>query len=182
PVATRLLTRVTIEAYMNILRRVVGRWRPRRPRYALALAGGGVIGGMYEGGVIAAVGGGGAGAGGFDLYVGGGAGAGGARLGANGVRASEVYRIIDQDLEHPMNFRRGAVYASNSFRHAAGRFGRLLWAVGKNAMTAVRGSVPDMLAAAERDLPAGFFSLVSLERYMRETFAAVGLQNSFAAL
>src|SRR2546429_2818712 len=49
-------------------------------------------------------------------------------------------------------------------------------------MTAVRGSVPDMLAAAERDLPAGFFSLVALERYMRETFAVVGLQNSFTAL
>ena len=105
-----------------------------------------------------------------------------ASLLANGVRATEIYRIIDEDLEHPLNFRRGAVYASNSFRHAAGRFGRLLWAVGKNAMTAVRGSVPDMLAAAERDLPAGFFSLVALERYMRETFAVVGLQNSFTAL
>ena len=40
---------------MNIFRRVVGRWRSRRPRYALALAGGGVIGGMYEVGVIAAI-------------------------------------------------------------------------------------------------------------------------------
>src|SRR4029453_16282993 len=60
--------------------------------------------------------------------------------------------------------------------------GRLLWAVSKNAMTAVRGSVPDMLAAAERDLPAGFFSLVALERYMRETFATVGPRNSFTAL
>src|SRR4030088_2270389 len=54
--ATRLLTslvRLRRES-MNILRRVVGRWRSRRPRYALALAGGGVIGGMYEVGVIAA--------------------------------------------------------------------------------------------------------------------------------
>src|SRR2546428_8095084 len=49
-------------------------------------------------------------------------------------------------------------------------------------MTAVCGSVPDMLAAAERDLPAGFFSLAALERYMRETLATVGLQNSFTAL
>src|SRR5881409_370596 len=167
---------------MNLLQRVVGRWRPRRPRYALALAGGGVIGGMYEVGVIAAIEERLNGAGDFDIYVGCSAGSVVASLLANGVRAAEVYRIIDQDLEHPLNFRRGAVYASNSFRHAAGRFGRLLWAVGKNAMTAVRGSVPDMLAAAERDLPAGFFSLVALERYMRETFAAVGLQNSFTAL
>ncbi|PYN37142.1 MAG: hypothetical protein DME01_05485 [Candidatus Rokuibacteriota bacterium] len=167
---------------MNILRRVVGRWRSRRPRYALALAGGGVIGGMYEVGVIAAIEERVDGAGDFDIYVGCSAGSVVASLLANGVRATEIYRIIDEDLEHPLNFRRGAVYASNSFRHAAGRFGRLLWAVGKNAMTAVRGSVPDMLAAAERDLPAGFFSLVALERYMRETFAVVGLQNSFTAL
>src|SRR6516225_95734 len=168
---------------MNIFRRVVGRWRPsRRSRYALALAGGGVIGGMYEVGVIAAIEERLNGAGDFDIYVGCSAGSVVASLLANGVRASEIYRVIDQDLEHPFNFRRGAVYASNSFRHAAGRFGRLLWAVSKNAMTAVRGSVPDMLAAAKRDLPAGFFSLVALERYMRETFAAGGLQNSFTAL
>src|SRR5258705_1676703 len=167
---------------MNILRRVVGRWRPRRPRYALALAGGGVIGGMYEVGVIAAIEERLNGAGDFDIYVGCSAGSVVASLLANGVRASEIYRVIDQDLEHRLNFRRGAVCASNSFRYAAGRFGRLLWAVGKNAMTGMRESVPDMLAAAERDLPAGFFSLTALEVYMRETFAAFGLKNSFAAL
>src|SRR3989441_2487003 len=170
------------EASMNLLERVVGRWRPRRARYALALAGGGVIGGMYEVGVIAAIEERLKGAGDFDIYVGCSAGSVVAAVLANGVRAAEIYRIIDEDREHPLNFRRGAVYASNSFRHAAGRFGRLLWAVGKNAMTAVRGSVPDMLAAAERDLPAGFFSLAALERYMRETLATVGLQNSFTAL
>jgi len=169
---------------MQIVHRAMGFWRNKpRPRYALALAGGGVIGGMYEVGALAALeerlNGSGRG---FDIYVGCSAGSVVASLLAGGVRASEIYRIIDQDLEHPLNFRRGAVYASNSFRHAAGRFGRLLWAVSKNAMTAVRGSVPDMLAAAERDLPAGFFSLTALERYMRETFAAGGLQNSFTAL
>src|SRR4029450_1568454 len=174
---------VTIEAEsMNILRRVVGRWRSKRPRYALALAGGGVIGGMYEVGGIAAIEERLKGAGAFDIYVGCSAGSVVATLLANGVRASEVYRIIDQDLEHPLNFRRGAVYASNSFRHAAGRFGRLLWAVGKNAMTGVRQSVPDMLAAAARDLAARFFPLVALEVYMRQTFASFGLQNSFTAL
>ena len=54
---------------MNILRRVVGRWRSRRPRHALALAGGGVIGGMYEVGVIAAFEEQLSGAGDFDIYV-----------------------------------------------------------------------------------------------------------------
>src|SRR5438128_12199857 len=167
---------------MKLLERMMGRWRPQRPRYALALAGGGVIGGMYEVGVIAAIEERLNGASGFDIYVGCSAGSVVASLLANGVRASEIYRIIEQDLEHPLNFRRGAVYASNSFRHAAGRFGRLLWAVGKNAMTGMRESVPDMLAAAERDLPAGFFSLGATHRHMRETLAAVGLQNSFTAL
>src|SRR2546422_8706533 len=132
---------------MKFLERVIGRWRSQRPRYAVALAGGGVIGGMYEVGVIAAIEERLNGAGDFDIYVGCSAGSVVASLLANGVRASEIYRIIDQDLEHPLNFRRGAVYASNSFRHAAGRFGRLLWAVGKNAMTGMRESVPDMLAA-----------------------------------
>src|SRR5262245_31522672 len=168
---------------MNLFERVMGRWRPRRQRYALALAGGGVIGGMYEVVVIRAIeerrnGGGG----GFDVFGGCGAGSGVAWVLANGVRASEIYRVLDKDPENPLNFRRGAVYASNSFRHAAGRFGRLLWAVGKNAMTGMRQSVPDMLAAAERDLPAGFFSLTALEVYIRETFAAFGLKNSFTAL
>jgi NTE family protein len=169
---------------MDFMDRFVRRLRPqrRRPRYALALAGGGVIGGMYEVGVVAAIEEQQALGRGFDIYVGCSAGSVVAALLANGVRAAEIFRIIEEDREHPLNFRRGAVYASNSFRHAAGRFGRLLWAVGKNAVTGLRSSVPDMLARAERDLPAGFFSLVALERYMRETLAAGGLQNSFTAL
>jgi predicted acylesterase/phospholipase RssA len=118
----------------------------------------------------------------FDVYVGCSAGSVVASLLANGVGARELYAIIDQDLEDPLNFRRSAVYASDSFRRACSRFGRLLWAVGKNAVTGVRGSIPDMLKRAERDLPAGFFSLAALERFMREAFEARGLSNSFADL
>src|SRR2546428_9752279 len=41
---------------MQFLHRAIGRWRSKpRPRYALALAGGGVIGGMYEVGALAAL-------------------------------------------------------------------------------------------------------------------------------
>src|SRR2546428_13530700 len=94
------------------------------------------------------------GAGDFDIYVGCSAGSVVATLLANGVRASEVYRIIDQDLEHPLNFRRGAVYAPTSFRHAAGRFARRLWAPGRNAMPAVRGPGPALLPAAGTRRPA----------------------------
>lgn len=160
-------------------------FRRRRPgpRYALALGGGGVLGGMYEVGALAALeerlnGGGRA----FDVIVGCSAGSVVASLIANGIRASEIYRVLDQDLDDPLNFRRGAVFSPDSFRRAAGRFGRMVWAFGKNAMTGYRGSVPDMLARAERDLPAGFFSLAALEHFMQAAFASRGVSNSFAAL
>ncbi len=166
---------------MEMLRRAITFWRPRsRPRYGLALSGGGVIGGMYEVGVMAALeerlNGSGTG---FDVYLGCSAGSVVASLLANGIRARDLYHILDEDVSDPLNFTRSAVFASDSFRRAAGKFGRLIWAVGKNAMAGLRGSIPDMLARAERDLPAGFFSLVALERYMREAFAARALANAF---
>jgi predicted acylesterase/phospholipase RssA len=159
-------------------------WRSRpRPRYALALAGGGVIGGMFEVGVLAALeerlNGSNPG---FDIYVGCSAGAVVASLVANGIRAVDLYQILDEDRDDPLNFRRGAVYAKGSGRSACAQLGRLLWAVGKNAVAGVRGSVPDMLARAANDMPAGFFSLQALERFLRTGYGARGLANSFPAL
>jgi predicted acylesterase/phospholipase RssA len=172
--------------YMAIFERALSLWQARtfrrreQPRIALALGGGGVIGGMYEVGALAALeerlNGSGRG---FDVYIGCSAGSVVASLLANGVRAADLYRVLDQDLEDPLNFRRGAVFAPDSFRRACGRLGRMMWAFGKNALTAVRGSIPDMLARAERDLPPGFFSLGALEQFMREAFAARGLTNRF---
>jgi NTE family protein len=118
----------------------------------------------------------------FDIYVGCSAGSVVAAFLANGVRASELYRVLDEDLDDPLNFRRTAVYAHDAFRRACGRFGQLLWAMGKNAWVGFRGSIPDMLARAERDMPTGFFSLAGLEVWMRDTFAARGLSNTFATL
>jgi NTE family protein len=168
---------------MDWIERAKELWRPRqRPRCALALAGGGVIGGMYEVGAITALEERMNSHGRFDIYIGCSAGAVVASLLANGVAASELFRVIDHDLDDPLNFRRNAVYASDSFRHAAGRFGRLVWAISKSAIKGMRGSVPDMLANAERDLPTGFFGLQTLERFMREAFDKRGLRNSFAEL
>ena len=169
---------------MSVVHRALGRWRPRSPRrIGLALAGGGVIGGMYEVGALAALEERLNGAGrGFDVYVGCSAGSVVACLLANGVRAREIYEILDRDLPDPLNFRRNAVFASDAFRRAAARFGKLVWAFGKNAMSALRMSIPDMLAKAERDLPAGFFNLAALERFVREAVHAKGLTNEFAAL
>jgi NTE family protein len=169
---------------MRFLGRLSVRFGPRptqAPRRGLALAGGGVLGGMYEVGALAALeerwG-----AQPFHVYVGCSAGSVVASFLANGVSASELYRVLDQDLDDPLNFRRTAVYANDAFRRACGRFGRLLWAMGKNAWVGFRGSIPDMLARAERDLPPGFFSLAALEVWMRRTFAARGLSNEFATL
>jgi predicted acylesterase/phospholipase RssA len=166
---------------MEFLHRALGRWRGKsRPRYALALAGGGVIGGMYEVGALAALeerlNGSGRG---FDVYVGCSAGSVVASLLAGGVRASEIYRILDEDLDDPINFRRNAVFAGDAFRRACGRFGRLIWAFGKSAIRG-RGSIPDLLAHAERDMPPGFFSLEALERYLQTAYASRGLSNRFA--
>src|SRR5437660_1793073 len=166
---------------MQFVHRAFGRWRSRqRPRYALALAGGGVIGGMYEVGALAALEERLNGAGrGFDIYVGCSAGSVVASLLAGGVRAREIYQILEEDLDDAINFRRNAVFAGDAFRRACGRFGRLIWAFGKSAIRG-RGSIPDMLARAERDMPPGFFSLDALESYLRTAFASPGLSNAFA--
>src|SRR3989441_4645399 len=108
----RLLAKLS--GRMEFLHRAVGRWRsPRqRPRYALALAGGGVIGGMYEVGALAALeerlNGSGRG---FDIYVGCSAGSVVASLLAGGGRAPENYQILDRDPGHPVHFRRHALFA-----------------------------------------------------------------------
>ena len=134
---------------------------------ALALAGGGVIGGMYEVGAMTALeerlNGSGRG---FDVYVGCSAGSVVAALLASGVRASEIYHVLEEDLDDPLNMRRGVLFADGAFRLACTRFGRFVWAVSKHVL---RGSrcLPDVLALAERELPAGFFTLSALERFIR---------------
>jgi NTE family protein len=173
---------------MYILDRAVGLWqsrgveRPKPRRYGLALAGGGVVGGMYEVGALAALEERLPEACNFEIYVGCSAGSVVGSILANGITASQLYRILDGDLADPLNFGHAAVYESHAFRQACRRFGRLVWAVGKSAMKGLSASLPDMLAGAERDLPAGFFSLVALERWVREAFAARGLSNTFHGL
>src|SRR2546428_13045881 len=111
----RLLSR------MQFLHRAIGRWRSKpRPRYALALAGGGVIGGMYEVGALAALeerlNGEGRG---FDVYVGCSAGSVVASLLANGGRAPELYQNPHPDLRRPPEFRPGAGFGPHPFPPAA---------------------------------------------------------------
>jgi predicted acylesterase/phospholipase RssA len=167
---------------MEIVQRALGLWKRRaQPRYALALAGGGIIGGMYEVGAMAAleerVGGGR----GFDIYVGCSAGAVVASLLASDIRASEVYQILDEDRDDPLNFRRGVSFAGEAFRTACSRFGRLVWTISKHVLRGGR-SLPDVLAHAERELPPGFFTLAAVERFIRFGLASRGQRNAFADL
>lgn len=161
-------------------------WPQRRPpgKRALVLSGGGVIGGMYEVGLLAALDEElpGFRANDFDFYVGSSAGAVVASLMANGVKAGELYRILDGGLPDPMNFTRGSVYDRRAFSSAAGRLGKLVWAVSRHILSGLRGSWPDLLARAQGSLPAGFFTVQQLEAYMRRVFEEKGLSNDFRAL
>ena len=137
---------------------------------------------MYEVGAITALeerlNGSGAG---FDIYVGCSAGSVVASLLASGIRAGEIYHILDQDLDDPLNFRRGVLFAGDAFRLACTRFARFVWAISKHVLRG-GGCLPDVLARAERDLPAGFFTLAALERFIRLGLASRGSSNSFADL
>ena len=162
-----------------LLQRIFGARAPARR--ALVLAGGGVIGGMYEVGALAALdeslpsfr------ANDFDLYVGSSSGSVVGALTANGIRPRELYDILDKEADDPLNFQRGAVYHKGAFSNAARNLAQFVWAVGKKAVTGFRLEWPDLLARSGADMPSGFFSVAPLERFMREAFAAKGLPNSF---
>lgn len=152
-------------------------------RPALVLAGGGVLGGMYDVGALAALDEAlpGFDANQFDLYVGSSAGSVVAALMANGVAPLELYRILDEGRVDPLNFQRGSVYHKGAFAGATRSLAQLLWAVGRNFVTGFRLDWPDILGRSRTRMPAGFFSVSQLEEYVRRSFAAKGLANTFTA-
>lgn len=156
-------------------------WFRSPAKRALVLAGGGVIGGMYEVGALTALDGAlpGFRSNQFDLYVGSSSGSVVSSLLANGIRPLELYEILEEERDDPLNFQRGAVYHKGAFSNAARNLAQFVWAVGKKAVTGFRLEWPDLLARSGADMPAGFFSVAPLERFMREAFAGKGLPNSF---
>jgi predicted acylesterase/phospholipase RssA len=111
--------------------------------------------------------------------VGSSAGAVIAALMANQIRPLELYQILDEERDDPLNFHRGSIYHKGAFSSAARNFFQLAWAIGRKAVTAFRLEWPDILARSADDMPSGFFTLHPLEAYVREAFAAKGLSNSF---
>lgn len=166
-----------------MLKELLGRWpwRRRPVKRALVLAGGGVIGGMYEVGALAALEESVPGfrANHFDLYVGSSAGSVVAALMANGVPPVDLYRILEEGRDDPLNFHRGAIYHRGASAAAALNFAQLIWAVGKNVVTSFRLDWPDILAKSQGSMPAGFYSVAQLEEYVRRALAAKGLSNDF---
>ncbi len=134
-------------------------------RRALILAGGGVIGGMYEVGALAALEETVPGfrANDFDLYVGSSAGSVVGALMANGVPPGDLYAILDEERDDPLSFHRGAVYHRGTFSGATRNLAQFVWAIGKRAMTDFHLEWPDLLARSGGDMPPGFFSLAPLE-------------------
>jgi hypothetical protein len=85
------------------------------------------------------------------------------------VRASEIYHVLEEDLDDPLNMRRGVLFADGAFRLACTRVRPVVWA-GQQARAARQRCLPDVLARAERELPAGFFTLSALERFIRSAW------------
>ncbi len=161
------------------LRRLV---EPRVPaKRALVLAGGGVVGGMYEVGALAALDERlpGFRANDFDVYIGSSSGAVVGSLMAQGVRPVELYAVLDEERDDPLNFHRGAVYQKGAFSGAARNLAQFVWAIGKKAVAGFKLEWPDLLARSGGDMPAGFFSAGTLESFIRESFATKGFPNSF---
>jgi len=165
----------------------MGGSRQRAPRRALALAGGGIVGGLYEVGALIALdalcenfttcd---------FDLYIGTSAGAFVAALLANRVTATQLREALESD-RRTLPRLSGSQFLSLPWRSylrtvprlatALPRIGRELWVHWREAL------VLETLASLLRHLPIGLFSLDGLERYIRQTLTRGGRTNDFRRL
>ena len=50
---------------------------------------------------------------------------------ANGIRPRDLYEILDEERDDPLNFQRGSVYHKGAFSNAARNLAQFVWAVGK---------------------------------------------------
>jgi len=159
----------------------------RTPRRALALAGGGVVGGLYEVGVLLALD-----AlfenfttGDFDFYVGSSAGAFVAALLANRVTPAQIRDAIETD-ERTLPRLSGARFVSLPWRAYLATLPRLAATVPRLAYdlwTHWREVVLlDALGPLLATLPAGAFTLDGVETYVRRALTRGGRTNDFRRL
>jgi NTE family protein len=161
-----------------------------KPRIALCLPGGGVIGGMYQIGALAALedvverfe------ANAFDLYVGSSSGASVASALAAGVPVQRMYRALldPADVFFPLERRHVLKMDLVEWRRAVGTiFGALRHG---SASILSRSPAPTPQALWEEldrlydSLPGGVFTLDGYERFLEDFLARRGVPNNFRAL
>ena len=111
---------------------------------------------------------------------------------ANGVNPRELYAILDEERDDPLNFQRGSVYHKGSFSGAARNLAQFVWAIGKRAVIDFRLEWPDLLARSGGDMIclSGLFALVlsvglaatALAQSAGSAFPSVKLQVTEATL
>jgi predicted acylesterase/phospholipase RssA len=157
------------------------------PRRALALAGGGIVGGLYEVGALIAFdslcedfstae---------FDLYVGTSAGAFVAALLANGVGPGRLREALEAD-RRTLPRLTGSQFLSFPWRSYVETVPRLAAALPRVVGNLYRhwgdALVLETVASLLRHLPLGIFSLAGVERYVRHTLTRGGRTNDFRRL
>ncbi len=159
------------------------------PRIALCLGGGGVVGAMYQIGVLAALEDGveGLEAHGFDVYVAASSGASVAAALAGGRPIQRIYRAIldPADDYFPLErrhllrtdlseWRRTLVSAVGALRHGVGSL--------LDRAPTSPAALWEELDRFNDSLPAGFFSLDAYERFLEEFFVRREVPNTFGAM
>jgi len=159
----------------------------RSPRSALILGGGGVLGGAYELGFLAALEerfGRGCLQRHFDLFIGTSAGSLVAAIIAQGISPARFYR---SSLAGEPVFRfRSRDLCSVAWGRIASGLAGFLWGLFSAALSSARrGRFPHpllLLLEGGRRLPAGFLTIEPLERWLQQMFHSQGLPGRFSAL
>jgi NTE family protein len=169
------------------MREVMGSGRQRPARRALVLAGGGIVGGLYEVGALIALDSvwEGFSTRDFDLYVGSSAGAFNAALLANSVSAERIKDALESN-RRTLPRLSASRFVSFPWRSYLGTVPRLAAALPRLALDLWEhwdeALVLDTVASLLRVLPRGIFSLDGLERYARTVLTQAGRTNDFRRL
>lgn len=155
---------------------------------AIVLMGGGIMGAAYEIGCLTALDrlfSGRFSSCRFDTYVGVSAGSIIAALLANRIPPARLFRAIVNNEQGPFNFSRSDIYRLDSKRSllAAGSILKNLF----RSLRKARGSqqsltLSDIFHIIQEQIPAGFFSLDPMQRYLCKTFSDEKLIDNFSAL
>ncbi len=169
--------------------RVVGRVA-RKPKLALALAGGGPLGAMYEVGVLMALDEAldGLDLNDMDIYVGVSAGSFITAALANGMTPSDIYRLFIDNEKSAAH--QGAlkpeIFLRPAFREYWQR-GRSIPALATSGLlrwlaSPLKTSPAEAFASLFRAIPAGVFDNEAISKFLTDTFSHAGRSNDFRRL